>query len=356
MGRITTLRDLIGVIKDKASASKAAFVSTPETISLRLAVLRVTAHMPSTPPNDNHISALLALGDSSRTTASALISSLMDRLHRTSNSTVALKCLLTLHHIIKRGPFILQDQLSIFPAAGGYNYLKLSSFRDGATAFTWVLSAWVRWYARYIESLLSTSRVLGYFLGSTSCSMERDKQEERISSFLSQDLVRDIDSLVGMIEEICKGPDPSFVEGNKLLYEVINLLSNDYLSAVNEILSRLSEFNLRLSGLSFAESVELVCALKRLEDCKEKLSLLFPVKKPSTENLWVLVSELREKTDKLKVYKEEKKLLTWGKCDKGSESARFVMKRDDSVQFSSGRLGGNKLALFVVESGEATTL
>ncbi|KAL3524865.1 hypothetical protein ACH5RR_013237 [Cinchona calisaya] len=349
MGRITTLRDLIGAIKDKASLSKAAFISTPQTISLRLAVLRATTHIPSTPPDDHHISALLSLGDSSRCTASGLISSLMDRLHRTSNSTVALKCLLILHHIIKRGPFILQDQLSIFPATGGYNYLKLSAFRDGATAFTWVLSTWVRWYARHVETVLSTSRVLGYFLGSTTCSLEKDKQEERISAFLNHDLIRDVDSLVGMIEEICKVPDPRFVEGHKLLHEVISLLNNDYLSTVNEILSRLGELNDRLGCLTFGESIELVCVLKRLEDCKEKLSLLFTVNKPSLENLWVLVSELKEKIEKLKAYKEDRKLLTWGKYDKASESARFVKKRDDSVLFSSGRLSSNKLALLVAE-------
>ncbi|KAL3527588.1 hypothetical protein ACH5RR_012244 [Cinchona calisaya] len=313
MGR--KLRDLIGAVKDKASQSKAAFISTPQTITLRLAVLRVTTHSPSTPPDDHHISALLSLGNSSRSTASSLISSLIDRLHGTSNSTVALKCLLTLHHIIKRGPFILQDQLSIFPATGGRNYLKLSAFRDGATSLTWVLSAWVRWYARYVEILLSNSRVLGYFLGSTTGSVEKDKQEERISSSLNQNLIKDVDSLVGMIEEICEVPDPSFVEGNKLLNEVISLLGNDYLSTVNELLSRLGEFNERLGCLSFGESVELVCVLKRLEDCKEKLSLLFKVKKPSTETLWGLVTELEEKIETLKVEKEERKLLTWGKSD-----------------------------------------
>lgn len=52
---------------------------------------------------------------SSRTTASIIIESLMDRLHRTSDASVVLKCLITIHHIIKRGPFILQDQLSPLP-------------------------------------------------------------------------------------------------------------------------------------------------------------------------------------------------------------------------------------------------
>lgn len=177
--------------------------------------------------------------------------------------------------------------------------------------------------------------------------MEKDKQEERISSFLNQDLIRDVDSLVGVIEEICKVPDPGFVEGNRLLHEVIGLLCNDYLSTVNEILSRLSETNERLSCLSFGVSVELVCALKRLEDCKEKPYLLFTVKKPSTDTLWGLVGELKGKVDKLKVEKEARKLLTRGKSDKGSESARFVLKRDNSVLFSSGRLSVNELSLLV---------
>lgn len=343
--RITTLRDLIGIIKDKASLSKAAVLSNSDTISLHLAVLRVTAHTPSdVPPDDHRISVLLSIGDSSRSTASQLVSSLVDRLHGTKNSTVALKCLLVFHHIIKRGPFILQDQLSIFPATGGHNYLKLSGFRDGASAFTWVLSAWVRWYARYVETLLATSRVLGYFLG---YFLEKDdKEEERMSSLLNEDLIRDVNSLVGVIEELCKMPDPNFIiiEGNKLLYEIVTLLTNDYLMTVNELVRRLSEFNERTSCLSFGESVELVCALKRLKDCKEKLLVIFTVQKPSVLTLWGLIDELKDKIEKLKVEKDERKLLTswWGNSDKAmSESARFgrsVVKVNDSVQFSSGRI------------------
>ncbi|CAI9111097.1 OLC1v1011234C1 [Oldenlandia corymbosa var. corymbosa] len=356
MGKITTFRDLVGAIKDKASLSKAAIVSKRSDTSLRLAVLRVTTHIPSTPPDDAHLSALLSLGDSSRATAASLIASLIDRLHRTGDSTVALKCLLTIHHIVKRGPFILQDQLSVFPANGGRNYLKLSAFRDGATAFTWVLSAWVRWYAGYLETLLSTSRVLGYYLGSTSCSAERDKQEERIASFLNRDLIRDVDSLVGTIEEICKVPDPRFVEGNQILYDVLGFLSKDYLSTVNEILSRLVEFKERLSCLSFGESVELVCALRRLENCKDKLDVLFTIKKPSTETLWGMVPEMKEEVGKLKVGREERKLLTWSQSGLVSESARFdervVRRSEDSVLFASGRLRMNhKLSGLAVGSG-----
>lgn len=190
-----------------------------------------------------------------------------------------------------------------------------------------------------METLLSTSRILGFSLCSSSNSLEKENQEEKISSILNQDLIRDIDSLIGLLEEICKIPDPRFVEGNKLLNEVIGLLSKDYLSVVNEILPRLGEVTQRLGCLSFSDSVELTCGLKRLEDCQEKLSVLFTVNKPSMKDLWSLIIELREKLAKLKD-EEERKLLMWKKSGKVSESARFdgrVLRSNDSVLFSSRR-------------------
>ncbi|CAL5368480.1 unnamed protein product [Camellia sinensis] len=352
MGKVKKLRDLIGVIKDKASLSKAALLSKPNTLSLHVAVLRATTHSSSTPPDVKHLESLLSLGDASRATASALVESLMDRLHRTGDSSVVLKCLLTIHHIINRGPFILQDQLSIFPSFGGHNYLKLSAFRDGANATTWVLSAWVRWYARYLETLLSTSRTLGFFLCSCSSTLEKDKQDERLSSFMTVDLIRDVDSLVGLIEEICKAPDSLHIEGNRLLDEIMGLVGGDYLSAVNEVSLRLNEFMERLSCLSFGESVELMCCLNRLEDCKERLVVgSFTIKKPSTETLWGLIRELKNRVGMIDVYRESGKLVSVGRREKGTESARFgdrVVKYGDSVQFSSSRFGLDKLSFMVL--------
>lgn len=354
MGRIT-LRDVIGLIKDKASLSKAALLSKPNALSIRLAVLRSTTHSPPAPPDDHTLSALLLLGETSRSAASPIITALMDRLHRTGNCVVALKCLLIIHHIIRRGPFILQDQLSIFPASGGHNYLKLTAFRDGATAATWALSSWVRWYARYLETLLSTSRILGYFVccASSSSSVIRENQDRRISSFLNADLIKDVDSLVVLVEEICRAPpDPVTVEGNLLVKEIIAFLSSDYLSLVNEISVRLGEFSERLSGMKFGDSVELVCALKRLQDCRERLSSLFVVQKPSIEVMWGLVEELKDRIGMLKVYKGGARLLSWGKA---SESARFgdrALVTLDSVRFQSGRFGVNRFSSFLIEDDQ----
>ncbi|KAK2998233.1 hypothetical protein RJ639_022722 [Escallonia herrerae] len=358
MGRINRLRDLIGVVKDKLSLSRVALLSKPNTLSLHLAVLRATTHSPSTPPDDHHLATLLSLGDASRATASALIESLMDRLHRTGDASVALKCLLTIHHIIRRGPFILQDQLSIFPASGGRNHLKLSAFHDGGTAATWALSTWVRWYGRYLETLLSASRTLGFFLTSSSCTVEREKVEETISSIMNSDLIRDVDSLIGVIEEMCKAPDSILLEGNKLLYEILGLMGGDYLSAVNEVLLRLGEFKERLSCLSFGGSVELACCLKRLEDCKDRLLVLFTIKKPSIELLWGITGELVDGVAMVKMYGEGGgKLVSLGRRERLSESSRFgdrILKSSDSVQFSSGRFELNRLSSLTLGAAEST--
>ncbi|KVI08576.1 putative clathrin assembly protein At4g40080 [Cynara cardunculus var. scolymus] len=334
MGGITTMRDLIGIVKDKVSLSKLALLSKPHTLSLHLAVLRTTSHSPSTPPHDHHLATLLSLGDGSRATASIVIHSLMNRLHRTNDSYVALKCLLTIHHIINRGSFILKDQLSVHPSTGGRNNLKLSDFRDSSSATTWVLSAWVRWYARYLETILSTSKFLGFFICSSYSVLERENQQDSISSILNSDLIRDFGSLVGVVEELCKVPDNLLVERDRMLAVVMELLANDYLSTVNEILLRLSEFKERVNLLSFNDSVELASALDRLASCKETSLRVFCNRKSSMDFVWEMVDELNNRIGMVHLRKLERR-------DSGSESARFldrVGKTSEYMRFSSGRL------------------
>ncbi|KAJ9128985.1 hypothetical protein P3X46_018517 [Hevea brasiliensis] len=353
MGRPTNLRDIIGIIKDKASQSKAAIISKPKTLSLHLALLRATTHDPFTPPHPKHITTMLSYGYSSRATAAAAIEALMDRLQSTHDSSVAIKCLAIVHHIIKDGSFILQDQLSVYPSTGGRNYLKLSSFRDNTTPIAWELSSWVRWYARYLEHLLSTSRVLGFFLCSTSSTAEKDKEEEKVSALTNPDLLREIDSLTSLMEEICKIPNSLHMQGNELVQQIINLVGEDYLSSTNEISIRAEEFNQRMSCLNFGDSVELECILKRLEDCKERL-LALPIKKKTLiENLWCFIREMKGRVENGKAYKEEGRLLL---KHGGSESARFgerVLSYGDSVRFSSARFGLNGYSLAIVESVES---
>ncbi|KAL8211290.1 hypothetical protein R6Q57_005727 [Mikania cordata] len=329
------MREFIGIIKDKVSLSKLALLTNSNTLPLHLAVLRTTSHTPSTLPTDHHLAILLSLGDGSRATASTLINSLIHRLQRTTNATVALKCLFTVHHIIKRGPFILKDQLSVFTSSDGRNNLKLSGFRDSASATTWVLSGWVQWYACYIETILHTSKTVGFDVCS-SCSsfLEREKHQDSISSLVNFDLINDFASLVCVIQEICKVPDDLLVENDRLLHGVMELLANDYLSTVNEIYLRVVEFKERVNLLSFNESFELASSLDRLSCCKEKSLQLFSNRKTSVDMLWEMIEELSNKIGMVDFTK-------LGRRESWSESARFgdrVVRTSDSLKFSSGRL------------------
>lgn len=348
MGR---LANLIGIIKDKVSQSKAA-LSKPKTLTLHLSLLRATTHDPSMPPNPKHLTTLLSFGHSSRATAAAVIEALMDRLQTTHDASVAIKSLITVHHIVKHGSFILQDQLSVYPSAGGRNYLKLSNFRDNTTPFTWELSSWVRWYALYLEHLLSTSRALGFFLSSSSSSVEMDKEEEKVSARMNIDLLKEVDSLLSLLEQMCKRPDCLHVRGNPLVDDIMGLVGEDYLSAINEVSTRVSEFNVRLSCLTLGDSVELVCALKRLEDCKERLSVFSHRKRVLIEAFWGLITELKDKVGKEIVYRDERMIVSIERRDKGSESARFgdrlSRRYGDSVRFSSARFGFNSFPNFLV--------
>ena len=202
---------------------------------------------------------------------------------------------------------------------------------------------------------MSTSRDLGFFLCSTSSSV--DKEEEEVSSLINSELLKEINSLVNLLEQISKRPDSLNANDSILVDEVVGLIDEDYLSSINEVSIRVSEFRERLSCLSFVDSVELVCALKRLEDCKERLLSFSERKQVLIETLWGSISEIKDQVGNSKVYREEGTSLTMGSMNNVSESARFgerVMKHGDSVKFSSGRfLSFNNFSFRSYESVES---
>ncbi|KGN53669.1 putative clathrin assembly protein At4g40080 [Cucumis sativus] len=341
------LSSLIGLIKDKASQSKAALLAKPNILSFQLALLRATTHDLHAPPSDKHLSALLSLGKTSRATAAPAVEVLMDRLQTTHNSAVALKCLIAVHHIFKDGDFILQDQLSVFPFTGGRNYLKLSDFRDSSNPISWDLSSWVRWYAQYIETVLSISRILGFFVGSSRSNEEKERKTEQISGILNSDLLKETESLVGLIEEISKMPHCLHLNRNRLVDKIYSFVGDDYLSAMKEISIRVTEFHHRLGWLSFAESVELVCALKRLEDCKEKQSMgIFAKYEVLIDGLWGSIRSIQETknlTGESKEHREGGKLCKTKR--RVSDSGRFMERPNASSYRDLLRFGSERFVL-----------
>lgn len=220
----------------------------------------------------------------------------MDRLHRTKNSTVALKCLFTLHNIIIKGPFTLKDQLSCYPSYGGHNFLNLSTFRDDSDIESLELSSWVRWYAGILEQILTVSRVLGYYLNSWKDNQEKKDTSLDLLGLSNADLLYKIEALVVFVEQISFVPESLYLQRNELVYEIVRLIGEDYRSVQGEILSRLEELGKRIMEniLDVGELNELLSYLKILEESKEKLVLLF-VNRRKNNGFWDLINQTKIK-------------------------------------------------------------
>ncbi|KAJ1700532.1 hypothetical protein LUZ63_000311 [Rhynchospora breviuscula] len=303
------LHNLVGAIKDTTSITKAALTSpSSAAASAHLAVLRATSHLPTTsPPSPHHLSALLSFGRSSRLTASSLVSALSSRLFSTQDPSVALKSLLCLHLLLSRGSFILKDQ--IFPAllrhpASGRNPLALSSFRS---AISYSLSAWVRWFARVLELMLVTPS---------------SDDPDQLTVLQNQDVISELESLVAVVEEISHVPEgPASTVGNQLKLEVARQAEEDWVQVSAGITVRVREMKERVGLLSYSDSVELLCVLKRIEEVAAS--------QPSDwewmafdEGLLSEVGKLKGKVEEEVVRKEEQERRV--RREKVSESARLL--------------------------------
>lgn len=113
------------------------------------------------------------------------------------------------------------------------------------------------------------------------------------------DLLYKIEGLVPFVEQISRVPESLHLQRNELVYEVVKLVGEDYRNVRREVLLRLEEIGNRMENLDVGEVSELVGYLRRLEECKEKLVLLF-VNKGKNSGFWDLIKETKTKGLKMK--------------------------------------------------------
>ncbi|KAK8952130.1 putative clathrin assembly protein [Platanthera zijinensis] len=322
MGR--KLRRLIGALKDNASIAARSTILCPSSSSAAdLAVLRATSHHhPSSPPHPRHIAGLLSFGRGARPVAAALAFSLSSRLLTTTDPTVALKSLFSLHQLLRSAPFILLDQLSsyLLPQSSGRRTrspLLLSSFPLGSDPFSWSLSSFVRWYSRLLELLLLLPSPSGENLAGWA------------SSLLTRHLISEIESLANFVAEAFHQPE---IPGNRLISEVERMVAEDRLAAEDGIMVRLGEVRERLEAVGFADSVDLVFVLRRLEDHRPPPWMSDVQRKDQL--FWTEVRQVRETVEGL-VVKREREARSLQRD--GFISARFMVRTGDLVQFHSNR-------------------
>lgn len=157
-----------------------------------------------------------------------------------------------------------------------------------------------------------------------------------MSGLTNSDLLTEFDSLVDLVEAIYKMPEHNG-NRNALVEEIVKLARGDWRVVQVEVRVRVSEFKERLGGLMFGEAVELVCCLKRLEQCEERVVEM--IEGSRELRLWDLVREVKDKAG-IEVYREEGKLRKETSKLRVSESDRFsarVLNSRDFLQFPSQR-------------------
>lgn len=345
------LRAIVGTLKDGAS-----LLSSAAPTSAAAAVLRATAHqLSSEAAPKKHLDGLLRFGSGSRPTAASLVGALLSRLSETRDAAVALKCLVCIHHVARHGSFILRDQLlaALQPplSGGGRNPLKLPRFLDRSAAESWALFRQAQWLARVIERLLAFHRTAGFFPnggggGATAALRRRAEQEERAAALSNEQVLEEMEALVGLVEEIRGEPDASHVVGSRLAAQVAALVREDTAAAREEILARIKEMGERLGCLESEEAIRLTSLVKRLEVCKSSTAAALPAAVEILElsegdwNLWEAVAAV-----KAGIRAATREMVNGGQLRREgvSASARIadrlpsLARSLDSVRFSSTR-------------------
>ncbi|KAF7072938.1 hypothetical protein CFC21_078004 [Triticum aestivum] len=299
------------------------------------AVLRATAHHPSTvPPSAHHLDALLAFGRGSRLSAAALASAFTDRLRAAAagggDASVALKCLVALRVLLARGAFILRDQLLVAllrHPASGRNPLALAAFPLGRS---FAAASWVRFSARLLEVLL--------LLPDASCD------PEHLTALPNPHLVSELAAFASVAAAVRQAPPPSCApQAHALVWEAIRLAEEDRVTAERNIAARVREMSERIDTLGLADAMELVCVLKRVEE-----SAASP-----PEWKWAGLDEavvadarrLRERAEEVLLRRTEQDRRLLRRDPAWSASARVVMlpaRAGDgaAVRFGSSRWAG----------------
>lgn len=142
-------------------------------------------------------------------------------------------------------------------------------------------------YKRYLDCYLSIAEVLGVTPNIKENSQDKHLETQRVSSYTTDCIFKQIDFLVDIFEYISGRPETPMSKLNKIVVEMIELMVQDYLSVMRLIKIRFTELDERI-----AKPDELIPILARLEKCKEGLSEFSWRSKNMVEDFWCLVSKL----------------------------------------------------------------
>ena len=121
-----------------------------------------------------------------------------------------------------------------------------------------------------------------------------------------------------MVEQICESPESLHCQRINLVYEIMKLVGEDYRMTMREILVRTAELGKRIDDLSDEELNDFWVGLKKLEECKQKVVLMFMNKKMN-DGGWDLIAQMRKDVEGVKRRRESLRLVEF----QGSGSTRL---------------------------------
>ncbi|KAK7321243.1 hypothetical protein VNO77_31690 [Canavalia gladiata] len=255
------LRNVIHNVKDEVSMLKASLSLKRRESSIHVHVIRCTTHKLSTAPSEDQIEPFISVECIPYLLPQVSINALLDRLHKTHNATVSLKCLFILHNIITKGSLEMKDILFSYNSNGDHNAFNLSSFRDNTNHESLELSTWVCWHAKLLEDLLMFPKSLGYYL-----SLSNGAPKIEVSRLSTAKLLGEIQDLIDFVEHVSHVPESLYLRKYHLVNEVVTLVMEDCGHVQHEILWRVEEVRKRVGILDTGELREILGCMNRLEE------------------------------------------------------------------------------------------
>ncbi|WZZ79602.1 hypothetical protein YC2023_100174 [Brassica napus] len=255
MGKFTTLS---GKLKDRASQMKLNVVylcSSVNTKNIDEAILKATTHTSNKPPSDKYVKFL----QSTMATCYCpqTISGIVQRLCVTTDVCVASKCLILIHNMIKSEKGYEGED-----GHRGTNSHRNLIYNQG-------------------ESFRRTPNIKEKF-------EEKRLETQRVSSYTTDCIFKQVDFLVNLFEQINARPDTSMERPNIIVIRMIGLMEQDYVSVIRLIKIRFEELDKRT-----ADPAEMIPVLVRLDKCRESLSEFCWRCEPLDKEFWDLVLKLK---------------------------------------------------------------
>mmetsp|Transcript_17630 Transcript_17630/g.49281 ORF Transcript_17630/g.49281 Transcript_17630/m.49281 type:complete len:605 (-) Transcript_17630:383-2197(-) len=194
-----------------------------------MAVAKATSHE-EIPPKEKHVRTLVdgCSNGASRQYLNLVLSKLMKRAHNDHGWLITLKCLITMHRLMREtdnaflGEIVRESDRTYSPRSGT---VKLENYKDVTAPDTWDYCTWIRVYSVYVDETIDLYRDTGFDIAqgqSATASKIRAMSVDKLLDLLPR-LQRAQAKVVGCV------PEGKAIRNGVVLESVITLAKESFL-------------------------------------------------------------------------------------------------------------------------------